>query len=303
MAEDPSPPRVAPIEDGAVLGGGGFTGGVYQIGALRALDLLTVNRTVNDFDIYIGTSAVYSYPRSRRVASPPRRCRGSSTARYRPRERSASGRSSPNYSDFATRGMLFPLRLAGLMRMVACAGARSADGRRRGPGRGAALRNVHGRVSGSTSAIWRHRPDERFLMLESELYLTATDLDTCERVVFGASGGTTCRSPRPSQHPPPCPWSTDRSRSRGASSSTAGFARRRTSTSRSSAEQFIVVVNPLVPYVNDFQKRSRRSSGVASGGSRTWDTRRSATRHSSCSPTRGCTSTSSAGASATPAWT
>ena len=40
-----------------VLGGGGFTGGVYQIGALRALDLLTVNRTVNDFDVYIGTSA------------------------------------------------------------------------------------------------------------------------------------------------------------------------------------------------------------------------------------------------------
>ena len=40
-----------------VLGGGGFTGGVYEIGALRALDLLTVNRTVNDFDSYIGTSA------------------------------------------------------------------------------------------------------------------------------------------------------------------------------------------------------------------------------------------------------
>src|SRR5262245_8553689 len=40
-----------------VLGGGGFTGGVYEIGALRALDLLTVNRTVNDFDIYVGTSA------------------------------------------------------------------------------------------------------------------------------------------------------------------------------------------------------------------------------------------------------
>src|SRR5947207_8685776 len=27
-----------------VLGGGGFTGGVYEIGALRALDLLAVNR-------------------------------------------------------------------------------------------------------------------------------------------------------------------------------------------------------------------------------------------------------------------
>src|SRR5436305_12878963 len=40
-----------------VLGGGGFTGGVYEIGALRALDLLSVNRTVNQFDVYVGASA------------------------------------------------------------------------------------------------------------------------------------------------------------------------------------------------------------------------------------------------------
>ncbi len=40
-----------------MLGGGGFTGGVYEIGALRALDLLAVNRTVNQFDVYVGTSA------------------------------------------------------------------------------------------------------------------------------------------------------------------------------------------------------------------------------------------------------
>ena len=37
-----------------VLGGGGFTGGVYEIGALRALDLLAVNSTVNNFDVYVG---------------------------------------------------------------------------------------------------------------------------------------------------------------------------------------------------------------------------------------------------------
>ena len=40
-----------------VLGGGGFTGGVYEIGALRALDLLAVNSSVNQFDVYVGTSA------------------------------------------------------------------------------------------------------------------------------------------------------------------------------------------------------------------------------------------------------
>ena len=38
-----------------VLGGGGFTGGVYEIGALRAFDLLSVNWTVNEFDVYVGT--------------------------------------------------------------------------------------------------------------------------------------------------------------------------------------------------------------------------------------------------------
>ncbi len=40
-----------------VLAGGGLTGAVYEIGALRAIDDLLVNRTVNDFDIYVGTSA------------------------------------------------------------------------------------------------------------------------------------------------------------------------------------------------------------------------------------------------------
>ena len=42
---------------GLVLAGGGITGAVYEIGALRAIDDLLVDRTVNDFDIYVGTSA------------------------------------------------------------------------------------------------------------------------------------------------------------------------------------------------------------------------------------------------------
>src|SRR3954451_8888412 len=49
--------RKRPSKTALVLGGGGFTGGVYEIGALRALNLLAVNSTVNNFDIYVGTSA------------------------------------------------------------------------------------------------------------------------------------------------------------------------------------------------------------------------------------------------------
>src|SRR2546421_12559887 len=49
--------RPRPDKTALVLGGGGFTGGVYEIGALRALDLLTLNSTVTQFDVYVGTSA------------------------------------------------------------------------------------------------------------------------------------------------------------------------------------------------------------------------------------------------------
>jgi predicted acylesterase/phospholipase RssA len=40
-----------------VLAGGGMTGAVYEIGALRAIDDLLVDRSVTDFDIFVGTSA------------------------------------------------------------------------------------------------------------------------------------------------------------------------------------------------------------------------------------------------------
>jgi NTE family protein len=40
-----------------VLAGGGITGAVYEVGALRAIEDMLVDYTVHDFDIYVGTSA------------------------------------------------------------------------------------------------------------------------------------------------------------------------------------------------------------------------------------------------------
>ncbi len=40
-----------------VLAGGGITGAVYEVGALRAINDMLLGLTVNDFDIYVGTSA------------------------------------------------------------------------------------------------------------------------------------------------------------------------------------------------------------------------------------------------------
>src|SRR5437588_2687957 len=104
-----------------VLGGGGFTGGVYETGALRALDLLSVNRTVNEFDVYVGTSAGSFVAAAvangitpeemmrvivQQVPSPFPDARVGSLLK-------------PNYAEFFTKGLLMPWRLAQLLRTLA----------------------------------------------------------------------------------------------------------------------------------------------------------------------------------------
>jgi len=54
-ARGPLPARTG--KTALVLAGGGLTGGIYQLGVLRGLDDLLLNRTTLDFDIYVGTSA------------------------------------------------------------------------------------------------------------------------------------------------------------------------------------------------------------------------------------------------------
>ncbi len=56
-ARPPAAPDPTGGKRALVLCGGGITGLTYEVGALRALDDLLVGITVNDFDIYVGTSA------------------------------------------------------------------------------------------------------------------------------------------------------------------------------------------------------------------------------------------------------
>ncbi len=52
-----SPLRTHHGKTALVLAGGGLSGAMYEIGALRAIDDILTDRSVNDFDIYVGTSA------------------------------------------------------------------------------------------------------------------------------------------------------------------------------------------------------------------------------------------------------
>src|SRR5689334_8747679 len=103
-----------------VLGGGGFTGGVYEIGALRALDLLSVNRTVNDFDIYVGTSAG-AFVSSLLAAgmTPEEMSRIVNQQVPTPfRDVDLNQLLRPNYADYLTRSLVAPLKLIGLGRSL-----------------------------------------------------------------------------------------------------------------------------------------------------------------------------------------
>src|SRR4051812_3452957 len=101
-----------------VLGGGGFTGGVYEIGALRALDLLAVNRTVNDFDIYVGTSAgSFVASLAANGVTPEEMMRVVNQQVPSPfRDINMGTVLKPNYFDYAKAVAALPLRTVGVMR-------------------------------------------------------------------------------------------------------------------------------------------------------------------------------------------
>ena len=244
-----------------VLGGGGFTGGVYEIGALRALDLLAVNRTVNEFDVYVGTSAgAFIASVTANGITPEEMMRVLNRKLPSPiRQLDLGTLLRPNYRGFVNRSMLLPLRLAGLARTLA---SRIGEVSPLDVATGLAENIPSGLYSGAGIEDYVREvlsdPDrtDDFRMLESELYITATDLDTTERVVMGdgewrdvpISTAVAASGALPIVYAPV--------EVRGREFIDGGI--RSTTNVDVAVERgakFIVVVNPMVPYVNDFSKR------------------------------------------------
>jgi NTE family protein len=243
-----------------VLGGGGFTGGVYEIGALRALDLLSVNRTVNQFDVYVGTSAgAFVAAMAANGVTPEEMMRVVNRNVPSPlRDIDVGTLLRLNLVEFARKGIALPWNLAKLGReLVGQFGAVSAmdvvlglagalpSGMYSGAGIEQYLRKVLSEAD---------RTDD-FRLLERELYLVATDLDTCERIVFGAndwddvpiSTAVRASTALPMVYQPV--KVKDRELVDGGIVSTTNL-----DIAVEAGAKFVVVVNPLVPYVNDFTK-------------------------------------------------
>ena len=252
--------RPARSKTALVLGGGGFTGAVYEIGALRALDLLSVNRTVNDFDVYVGTSAgALVAALTANGVTPEQMMRVVNEETPTPfRDINLDMLLRPNYREFLATGAKLPLHVLGLLR-----GLGRSIGSFSTVDLAIALADIlpSGLYSGSgleeyvrTVLSDPDRTDD-FRLLDRELYLAATDLDTCERLVLGAEGWDDVPISLAVRASAALPMVfkpvevKDRELIDGGIASTTNL-----DIAVEAGARFIVVVNPLVPYVNDFKQ-------------------------------------------------
>lgn len=251
--------RKKPSKTALVLGGGGFTGGVYEIGALRALDLLAVNSTVNSFDVYVGTSAGSFVAAVLANGVTPDEMMQVLNSRdpSEIEDLDLDKVLKPNYLGFVQKAVALPLRTLELMRSLARIGELSAidigvglaEALPTGLYSGSGLNDYVAKVLSGDGRV------NDFRLLDSELYLTATDLDTCERIVFGEpdwndvpiSKAVQCSTALPLVYKPV--ELKGREMVDGGIRSTTNV-----DIAVENGAKFIIVVNPLVPYVNDFEK-------------------------------------------------
>jgi predicted acylesterase/phospholipase RssA len=250
--------RKKPSKTALVLGGGGFTGGVYEIGALRALDLLAVNSTVNNFDVYVGTSAGSFVAAMLANGVSPEEMMQVINSRVPSdlEDLDLSRVLKPNYLGFLTKAAALPLRTAQLLRQLTRIGELSMID----IGVGLAEALPAGLYSGRGLSDYVEEAlseDDRvndFRLLDNELYLAATDLDTCERIVFGEEGWSDVPISKAVECSTCLPIVYKPVDLKGRQFVDGGI--RSTTNVDIAVEKgakFIVVVNPLVPYVNDFQ--------------------------------------------------
>jgi NTE family protein len=264
----PKPKRSAPAKTSSkrkpradktalVLGGGGFTGGVYEIGALRALDLLAANRTINQFDVYVGTSAgAFVASLCANGVTPEEMMRV--VTRQGPqafRDIDLGDLLRLNLPEIARTGVRLPLRMASMARqllpqlgqvslidIVLGLAEVLPTGAYTGKGIESYLRRVFEEDG---------RSDD-FRALERELYLVATDLDSCERIVFGADGYDDVPISRAVRASGALPMVYapvkvgDRELIDGGIVSTTNL-----DIAVEAGADLIIVINPIVPFVND----------------------------------------------------
>jgi predicted acylesterase/phospholipase RssA len=183
-----TPPDPTGGKRALVLCGGGVTGLTYEIGALRALDDVLVDLTVNDFDVYVGTSAgsVVGALLANGI-SPAAMALSLEGTGGELRPPAAGSLYRPNVGELLGRILRLPL----LLREIVWEGMRH-PGKLRGPELLGMLSPLlpSGMFDHSALVDYLHRVlslpglSDDFRELDAELHVVACALDSDERVVF-----------------------------------------------------------------------------------------------------------------------
>jgi NTE family protein len=253
-----------------VLGGGGITGAAYHLGVLNAMNAMSANATVNDFDLYVGTSAgsvvasclangitpedlILANLGHREATIPPI---GADEVMQPDRKGLLRSMLRWPFSVFgaARRYIGHPFTTSIIDGLGAIAeglppGMYTTDGTER---------YLRGLFTDSS------RTNE-FSETRSRLLVAATDLDTCERVVFGEDDApyATISDAAAASTAIPLLYAPrqvgDRSYLDGGLKSTTNI-----DIAIAHGAKLVICVNPLVPYVHDVRHLLPSATGLPS---------------------------------------
>ena len=251
-----------------VLGGGGITGAAYHLGVLNAMNAISKRQSANDFDLYVGTSsgAVVSACLANGITPEDLILANLGHARATiPRIRSEDIM-TPDRRGLVRSLVRWPVSVLGALRTYAFH-----------PFRGRLIDGIGALAEGLPQAFYTTDGTERYMRnlfdapgrsnrfgeTHGKLLITATDLDTAQRVVFGEE------------------TTSDVNISEAAAASTAiplmyapreidgrqyldGGLRSTTNIEVAIAHgaKLVICINPLVPYVHDASSLLPSATGL-----------------------------------------
>ncbi len=250
-----------------VLGGGGITGAAYHLGVLNAMNAMSETRTVNDFDLYVGTSAGGVIAAFLANGISPEELIVSNLGGHGALPQiGADEIMQPDRRGLMRSIVRWPLGLLGALRRYAGH-----------PFTTSLIDGLGAIAEGLPPALYTTDGTERYLRRTLEepgrsnsfegvarkLLITATDLDSARRVVFGADEGpaadiseaTAASTAIPLLYSP---------RRIGARVYLDGGLRSTTNidVAIGHGARLVICVNPLVPYIHDVRHLLPTATGL-----------------------------------------
>lgn len=252
-----------------VLGGGGITGAAYHLGVLNAMNAMSERATVNDFDLYVGTSAGSVIAACLANGISPEDLILANLG-YESESVPSFGADeimAPDRRGLVRSLIRWPLGVAGALRRYA--GHPFTTSLMDGLGALAeglpqALYTTDGLERWLRDLLTRPGRSNDFTDTKRRLFITATNFDTAERRVFGSedpsvpiSEAAAASTAIPLLYAPR--KISERAYMDGGLRSTTNI-----DVAIAHGAKLVVVINPLVPYVHDIRHLLPSATGLPS---------------------------------------